>query len=43
MIEISGCILLIIIDISFVCMLIDELRINYEIRKSLKQGSDRNE
>ena len=42
MIEISGCILLIIIDISFVCMLIDELKTNYEIRKSLEQGSDSN-
>lgn len=39
MIEIIGCILLVIIGISFVCMIIDELRTNYEIRKSLKQGS----
>lgn len=39
MIEIIGCILLIIIGISFICMIIDELRTNYELRKSLKQGS----
>jgi hypothetical protein len=43
MIDIIGCILLIIIGISFVCMIIDELRTNYEIRKSLKKGSDNNE
>ena len=42
MIEIIGCVLLIIIGISFVCMIVDELRTNYEIRKSLKQGSDSN-
>lgn len=40
MIELIGCILLITIIFSFVCMIIDELRTNYEIRKSLKQGSD---
>lgn len=43
MIEIIGCILLIIIGISFICMIVDELRTNYELRKSLKQGSDSNE
>ena len=43
MIEIIGCILLIIIDILFMCMVVDELRTNYELRKSLKQGSDSNE
>ena len=43
MIEIIGCILLIIIGISFICMIIDELRTNYELRKSLEQGSDSNE
>lgn len=43
MIEITGCILLIIIGISFVCMTVDELRTNYEIRKSLERGSDNNE
>lgn len=42
MIEIIGCILLIIIGISFICMIVDELRTNYELRKSLKQGSDSN-
>lgn len=36
MIEIIGCILLIIIGISFICMTVDELRTNYKIRKSLK-------
>lgn len=43
MIEIVGCILLIIIGVSFVCMTVDELRTNYKIRKSLKQGNDGNE
>lgn len=43
MIEIIGCILLIIIGISFICMIVDELRTNYELRKSLKQGDDSNE
>ena len=43
MIEIIGCILLIIIGVSFICMTVDELRTNYELRKSLEQGSDRNE
>lgn len=42
MLEIIGCILLIIIGVSFMCMIVDELRTNYEIRKSLKQGSDMN-
>lgn len=42
MIEIIGCILLIIIGVSFMCMIVDELRTNYELRKSLKQGSDSN-
>ena len=40
MIEIVGCILLIIIGIAFIVMIIDELRTNYELRKSLEQGSD---
>lgn len=31
MIEIIGCILLIIIGISFMCMIVDELRTNYKI------------
>ena len=43
MIEIIGCILLIIIGVSFICMIVDESRTNYELRKSLKQGSDSNE
>ena len=43
MIEIIGCILLIIIGVLFLCMVVDELRTNYELRKSLKQGSDSNE
>lgn len=43
MIELIGCILLIIIGISFICMIIDELRTNYKLRKNLKQGSDSNE
>lgn len=42
MIEIIGCILLIIIGISFICMTVDELRTNYELRKSLEKGSDNN-
>lgn len=40
MIEIIGCILLIIIGVLFLCMVVDELRTNYELRKSLTQGSD---
>ena len=43
MIEIIGCILLIIIGVLFMCMVVDELRTNYELRKSLKQGSGSNE
>lgn len=43
MLEIIGCILLIIIGTSFICMIIDELRTNYKLRKSLEQGSDSNE
>ena len=43
MIEIIGCVLLIIIGISFICMIVDELRTNYELRKSLEQGSNSNE
>ena len=41
MIKIIGCIFLIIIGISFICMTIDELRTNYKLRKSLEQGSDK--
>lgn len=43
MIEIIGCILLIIIGVSFICMTVDELRTNYELRKSLRKGRDNNE
>lgn len=43
MIEIIGCILLIIIGVSFICMIIDELRTNYKLRKSLEKGRDNNE
>ena len=43
MIKIIGCILLIIIGVLFLCMVVDELRTNYELRKSLEQGSDGNE
>jgi len=43
MIEIIGCILLIIIGIFFICMTVDELRTNYELRKSSEQGSDNND
>jgi hypothetical protein len=40
MIELIGCILIVIIGIFSIYMIIDELRANYELRKSLKQGSD---
>lgn len=43
MIEIIGCILLIIIGIFFICMTVDELRTNYKIRKSSEQRSDNND
>lgn len=36
MIELIGCILLIINGIFFICMIIDELRTNYELRKKFK-------
>ena len=42
MIEIIGGILLIINGIFFIYMTVDELRTNYEIRKSLEQGRDSN-
>lgn len=38
MIEIVGCVLLGIIGLSFILMMIDELRTNYEIRKSHKNS-----
>ena len=37
MIEAFGCILLVIIGISIILMTIDELKTNYEIKKSLKE------
>ena len=43
MIEIIGCILLIIIGVFFIYMTVDELRTNYELRKSLRKGRDNNE
>lgn len=43
MIKIIGCILLIIIGVSFICMTVDELRTNYKLRKSLGKGRDNNE
>ncbi len=36
MVELIGCILLIIIGVAFICMVIDELRTNYELRKKSK-------
>ena len=41
MIEIIGCILLIIIGVSFMCMIVDELRTNYKIRKWHKENNRR--
>lgn len=38
MIEIVGCILLVIIGTTFILMCIDELRTNYKIRKDLEKG-----
>lgn len=45
MIEIIGRILLIIIGIYFVCMIIDELKTNYQIRKYDEEiiGGNKNE
>ena len=33
MIELIGCIMIILITIAFIIMIIDELRTNYELRK----------
>ena len=41
MIEIFGCILLSIIGITFIVMLIDELRTNYEMRKWYEENNRR--
>ena len=37
MIEIIGCIFIVIIGISFICIIIDELRTNYKMRKWYKE------
>lgn len=39
MLELLGCILLIIEGISFILMIVDELRTNYKLRKSLDKNS----
>ncbi len=41
MIEIIGCIFIVIIGISFICMIIDELRTNYKMRKWYKENNRR--
>lgn len=41
MIEIFGCILLSIISITFIIMLIDELRTNHEMRKWHEENNRR--
>lgn len=41
MIEIVGCILLLIVGITFIVMLIDELRTNYKMRKWYKENNRR--
>ena len=38
MLELFGCILLIIEGISFILMIIDELRTNYKIRKDINKN-----
>lgn len=38
MLELIGCILLIIEGISFILMIIDELRTNYKIRKDINKN-----
>lgn len=37
MIELIGCIMIILITIAFIIMIIDELRTNYELRKRDKE------
>lgn len=37
MIELIGCIMIILITITFIIMIIDELRTNYELRKRDKE------
>lgn len=41
MIEIVGCILLLIVGITFIVMLIDELRTNYKMRKWYEENNGR--
>lgn len=41
MTERIGCILLIITGISFICMIVDELRTNYKMRKWHKENNRR--
>ena len=38
MIELIGCIMIILITIAFIIMIIDELRTNYELRKRDKEN-----
>lgn len=38
MIELIGCIMIILITITFIIMIIDELRTNYELRKRDKEN-----
>lgn len=37
MIELIGCIMIILITVAFIIMVIDELRTNYELRKRDKE------
>ena len=37
MIELIGCIMIILITVAFIIMIIDELRTNYELRKRDKE------
>lgn len=38
MLELFGCILLIVEGISFILMIVDELRTNYKIRKGINKN-----
>lgn len=37
MIELIGCIMMVLVSIAFIVMIIDELRTNYELRKRDKE------
>lgn len=37
MIELIGCIMMVLVTIAFIIMIIDELRTNYELRKRDKE------